>query len=85
MARYSATHPDPEELADLSRYPAPVIEHRYRLDVVLIVASIVIVLAFGAWMVWPVIEAGLDRSTMEPPACAGLTASDCTARAAEGW
>lgn len=83
MTRYSVTHPDPEELADLSRYPAPVIEKRYRLDVALTVLSVLIVLTFGAWMVWPVIEAGLGRSNDWPSACSTLTASDCAARMSE--
>ncbi|WP_313349823.1 hypothetical protein [Paracoccus sp. (in: a-proteobacteria)] len=85
MTRYSVTHPEPEEWHDLARYPAPVIQPRYRLDVALTVLAVAIVLAFGAWLVWPVIRGGIDRSTMEPPACRSLTPDECTARAQEGW
>jgi|GEM_PF-2470634 len=85
MNRYTANHPHPDEIVDLRAYPAPEVGPRYRTDILLVVLGVLIVLAFGAWLVAPVISAAIDASTMEPLACRNLTADECVARAQEGW
>ncbi|WP_313349349.1 hypothetical protein [Paracoccus sp. (in: a-proteobacteria)] len=68
----------PEIDQGLRRYPAPPTEPRCSLEMALTAAGILILLAFGAWLVWPAIGVISDAASSRSM-CPGLTPDECAA------
>ncbi len=71
-------HISPEIDQSLSNWPAPMAEPRCYLEMALTAAAILILLAFGAWLVWPAIGAISDAASSRSM-CPGLTPDECAA------
>jgi len=71
-------------MTDFTRFQRPPEPRQHRFDVFLTVFAILIVLFFGLWLVWPILNDVVGNATMELSACRGLTPHECIALAQEG-
>lgn len=77
-------HPRHDELHDFWHdHHEPVNPRRF--DVLLIVAAMIVMLAFVLWMIWPALNDAVQASDDRPAICEGLSAWDCVARIEEGF
>lgn len=68
----------PEIDQSLSSWPGPSVGSRFSLEMALTVAATLILLAFGAWLVWPAIGVISDAASSRSM-CPGLTPDECAA------